>query len=233
MVRGSFSSIVVVCWGLWFGGMIASSMVARCEAAFGPSGTRMTSRRNTVQSDPNNDPTMMSRSQNPIVGSSSRATTGGRRSSSRIFLSSSSSSKDIVTTTQEEVNQEEEAAVMGGVAEFERWFATISSSFASGNSASNQNKMKQVTHAAFEGVRGLKYLGAGGEQQRRSTKDKGNGELQTLLTVPSSMVLQTSFDAGWDVRLAMQLLNECTKGRKSSFYGYVYYMDYMYRPLTT
>jgi len=163
---------------------------------------------------------MMSRSQNPIVGSSSRATTGGRRSSSRIFLSSSSSSKDIVTTTQEEVNQEEEAAVMGGVAEFERWFATISSSFASGNSASNQNKMKQVTHAAFEGVRGLKYLGAGGEQQRRSTKDKGNGELQTLLTVPSSMVLQTSFDAGWDVRLAMQLLNECTKGRKSSFYGY-------------
>eukprot|EP00978_Attheya_sp_CCMP212_P022333 scaffold66535_cov40-Attheya_sp.AAC.3 len=217
MVRGSFSSIAVVCGGLWFGGMIASSMVATCEAAFGTSRTRMTSRRSTVQSDPNNDPTMMSWSQNPIVGSSSRATstTGGHRWISRIFLSSS---KDVVTTSQEEVDQndskdaEAEAAVMGGVVEFERWFATISSSFASGNSASNQNKMKQVTHAAFEGVRGLQYLGGGSERNK--------GQLQTLLTVPSSMVLQTSFDAGWDVRLAMQLLNECAKGRKSSFYGY-------------
>ena len=87
--------------------------------------------------------------------------------------------------------------LMGGVDIFESWFPTT------------KNKKKQmVRHALFDSntLRGLEYIG----------KDEDD----TILTVPSSLVLSTTFDENWDVNLAMTLLNECAAGPSSPMYGY-------------
>lgn len=89
---------------------------------------------------------------------------------------------------------------MGGVDEFESWFAQ----------APGASCLSSIKHAAFGPfLRGLSC----------SSKMETNSP---VATVPESLVLSTSYsNPDWDVELAQALWRECLKGPKSDLYGYV------------
>lgn len=84
---------------------------------------------------------------------------------------------------------------LGGVDQFDEWFSKL-------DKASCQSS---IQHASFGSLRGLECAG------------NENGE---VLKVPKSVILSSSYaDEDWDAQLAVQLWNECIKGRSSELFG--------------
>jgi hypothetical protein len=93
-----------------------------------------------------------------------------------------------------------QADALGGVAEFDQWFANLD-----GDKATCQTS---IQHHAFGSLRGLKC---------QDSNMDGN-----VLTVPKNVVLSSSYgDDDWDSQLAQKLWAECKRGRSSEYYGYV------------
>lgn len=100
------------------------------------------------------------------------------------------------------------ADLLDGVADFEEWFSSNSSSGARVNS---------IRHALFGSMgRGLQFT---------STK---SSDLNQVAVVPRKLVLHVPFsdeeesDSGlsWDTNLSCKLWEECQKGKDSVYYGY-------------
>jgi hypothetical protein len=90
------------------------------------------------------------------------------------------------------------ADALGGVAEFDQWFADL-------DKATCQTC---IQHHAFGSLRGLRC---------QDSNVGGN-----VLTVPKNVVLSSSYgDEDWDSQLAQKLWAECKRGQSSEFYGYV------------
>eukprot|EP00804_Cyclotella_cryptica_P021959 CCRYP_000908-RA/>CCRYP_000908-RA protein AED:0.13 eAED:0.13 QI:975/1/1/1/1/1/2/1568/421 len=112
----------------------------------------------------------------------------------------------------ESIAQDNDNPLLRGIAPFEEWFASNSSSGA---------RIQHIRHSTFHSnsLRGLEYT---------STKA---ADLKGVAVVPRKMVLGVSYseedemekeDDGrtWDVKLSCRLVEECRKGRDSAYYGY-------------
>lgn len=97
---------------------------------------------------------------------------------------------------------------LDGVADFEEWFSSNSSSGA---------KVNNIRHALFSSMgRGLQFM---------STK---SSDLNKVAVVPRKLVLNVPYsdeeesDNGlsWDTNLSCKLWEECQKGKSSVYYGY-------------
>ncbi|KAL7533186.1 hypothetical protein ACHAWF_004371 [Thalassiosira exigua] len=97
---------------------------------------------------------------------------------------------------------------LGGVADFEEWFSSNSSSGARAN---------HVRHAVFNTMgRGLQFT---------STK---SSDLKSVAVVPRKLVLNAPYSdeedsssgRSWDTNLSCKLWEECQKGRDSPYHGY-------------
>jgi hypothetical protein len=91
--------------------------------------------------------------------------------------------------------------VLGGVANFETWFASVPGAECS----------PSVKHEDFASLRGLSYMKSPLELKQE----------ESLLKIPRSVVLESDFSANdWDAKLAEQLWRECALGSSSKISGY-------------
>jgi hypothetical protein len=92
--------------------------------------------------------------------------------------------------------------VLGGVANFETWFASVP--------GAECNPF--VKHVDFASLRGLSYSMKSPLELRQA---------ESLLKIPRSVVLESDFSANdWDANLAEQLWRECALGSSSKISGY-------------
>lgn len=98
--------------------------------------------------------------------------------------------------------------VLDGVADFERWFASVSD--ASYCDAS-------IRHADFGNLRGLMFSTSETAAATASSSSSSKSNTQWMTIPRSSMVLQSDFSRpDWDAQLAVQLWNELSKMATSS-----------------
>lgn len=91
--------------------------------------------------------------------------------------------------------------VLGGVANFETWFASVPGAECS----------PSVKHEDFTNLRGLSYMKSPLELKQEVS----------LLKIPRSVVLESDFSANdWDAKLAEKLWTECALGSSSKISGY-------------
>jgi hypothetical protein len=90
--------------------------------------------------------------------------------------------------------------VLGGVSDFERWFGSVKGAKVS----------PSIRHGAFGLLRGLIC-----EDGTRVPFSQG-----PILKLPKDIVLSTKYeDENWDADLAIQLGDECLKGKRSHIFG--------------
>jgi hypothetical protein len=91
--------------------------------------------------------------------------------------------------------------ILGGVANFETWFASVPGAECSSS----------VKHEDFASLRGLSYMKSPLELKQE----------ESLLKIPRSVVLESDFSVSdWDAKLAEQLWRECALGSSSKISGY-------------
>lgn len=107
----------------------------------------------------------------------------------------------------------ENQSTLPGVLEFENWFKS--------SCEDDNDTAKFVKHGSFQNGRGLEFIGKALDVL---SEDKA------VITLPKELVLRSvmvedkesleSVADDWDSVLAVQLLRECQKGKKSDIYGY-------------
>ena len=134
-------------------------------------------------------------------------------------ISFQASPSDVNTETlrsSSSLSSSSSAAQLPGVQEFEEWFAK------SCEKDNDNATTKYVKHGIFsKSGRGLQFVG-----NEKDVLSQG----KPVITLPKELVLQStivedknvleSIAEDWDSVLALQLLQECQKGKDSAIYGY-------------